>query len=662
MIRTLRTNDELAEFGSESVRWQVVDSTLRDGCIKLFDRVNHEEKYKTLSLINNEIANGQLILVNRSTPHISVAAQDDPDLDKKLRSAMEQMKRVDYVREKRGVSLAVAYTIAKDEYEKTPGSNKRFPSRATIYRHYAAKRNEVPLLKGNKNKGNRSPRYGDSVIDLVCTSAETLYLHPESRWCLRDLITYINDKAHELELIKQSETISRNFVKKTIFRNICADSTIPRLDPKLVPSAKSIASNLIKASRPFERVEQDGLHLPFVIQTNHGPTNSVHLIHAIDCCTGMPVGWNIFIGAPNQSEGLKCIESILFSKKDAFERLGLTYCIDPCGTPHQLVLDNGPEARGDRIDKLIRLGIDVVHCKSRHAHSKPYIERLNRSLKEALQTLPGCTRHNEKDGKRDPLKLGDSLMSLEELERWIVRWYFEDWANNELTRHTRTDLYTSIKLGKTPVSRWSRMTTELGYALPLSPVLTEWYMTIYQHETKTLSRKTGVTYKGYVYRGENLPYLVDKYGENPVKILVDPDDFRQIYVDQGHDLPLVPLTEVSVDETTPAYSFDFLASNKEERELSAAARTEMKKFRNDLQHRSIEPARPVSARTRRKIDRERNVVHSTKHDTAVRKASMNPIKTDINADLTHETMQKIFDLDDVVSLPIIDHIARGEKK
>jgi hypothetical protein len=39
-----------------------------------------------------------------------------------------------------------------------------------------------------------------------------------------------------------------------------------------------------------------------------------------------------------------------------------------------------------------------MHCKSRHAHGKPFIERLNRSLKEALETLPGCTRLDAVDG------------------------------------------------------------------------------------------------------------------------------------------------------------------------------------------------------------------------------------------------------------------------
>ena len=211
------------------------------------------------------------------------------------------------------------------------------------------------------------------------------------------------------------------------------------MDPKLVAAAKSKAPNRIVATFPFERVEQDAVHLPFAVITPHGPASNIYLIHAIDCCTGMVVGWYLMVGAPSESDGLKCVESILFSKESKLKALGLCYDFDIYGTPHKLIFDNGPEARGERMTKLRCLNIDPMHCKSRHAHGKPFIERLNRSLKEALQTLPGCTRLNGKDGERDPVKLGDNLMTLEALEQWVVRWYFESWGNTVLKRHLRTD-------------------------------------------------------------------------------------------------------------------------------------------------------------------------------------------------------------------------------
>src|SRR5690606_21177331 len=202
----------------------------------------------------------------------------------------------------------------------------------------------------------------------------------------------------------------------------------PRMDPKQVPASKSVARTRIMVQAPFDRVEQDAVHLPFVIDTPEGPFSNVYLVHAIDCCTSMPLGRRLVIGSPAQSDGLRCIESILFSKKTAFERLGLKPSFDVFGTPHQLVLDNGPETRGERMRKLPALGIDIKHCKARHPHEKPFIERLNRSLKEALETLPGCTRLDGKDGQRDPGRLGEGCMTAMELERWIGGGYYEGWA------------------------------------------------------------------------------------------------------------------------------------------------------------------------------------------------------------------------------------------
>jgi hypothetical protein len=41
------------------------------------------------------------------------------------------------------------------------------------------------------------------------------------------------------------------------------------------------------------------------------------------------------------------------------------------------------------LEGLTRLDIDPMHCKSRHAHGKPFVGRLNRSLKdyENLRTI-----------------------------------------------------------------------------------------------------------------------------------------------------------------------------------------------------------------------------------------------------------------------------------
>src|SRR3546814_10734166 len=187
--------------------------------------------------------------------------------------------------------------------------------------------------------------------------------------------------------------------------------------------------------------------------------------------------------------------------------------------------------------KLPALGIDIKHCKARHPHEKPYIERLNRSLKEALETLPGCTRMDGKDGQRDPISLGDACMTAEELERWVVRWYYESWVHSPLKRLVSTNIYNGERAGATPAARWEHITQDRP--LPLPPTRHAWSLALFEHPERTLSRKTGITVGGGLsYRGENLGYLIAKYGENPVKVLVNPDDFRQVFVYEGDDLQI----------------------------------------------------------------------------------------------------------------------------
>jgi putative transposase len=255
------------------------------------------------------------------------------------------------------------------------------------------------------------------------------------------------------------------------------------------------------------------------------------------------------------------------------------------------------------------------------------------------------------DGARDPVALGDELMTVEELERWLVRWYYEDWAHRPLKRHLRSDFANPVKLGHTPAERWRRMTGELAYAVPLSPSLSDWRMTLYDHEFRTLGRKTGITYSGFNYRGEHLPYLIDKYGERQVKVLANPDDFRQVFVDDGDDRPLVPLTEEFADESTPAYSFkDAENLRKASKEPPPGADTRQK-FRGDVQARAIEST-PARTRKKTKAERNKDVADRSRADQAVRRAVAAPLATAVSQPHATAPATPTMEIDDVAPLPV----------
>lgn len=657
MSRYLRANDVLRTPGENGQRWRVLSAFPLDGLLKLWDYQAREEVYRSARDISLDLESGRIVLDRKLMPAVCAATHNNPALNEHIQTALSQLHEVENISRDLNISFAEAYEVAKANLL-DKDATAEFASRATLYRYRKRKLNDLPLLQGSLNKGNRVPRYEQPVYDLVVHAANALFLQAESPWTMQGLTCYINDEALKQGLIQRGQKIRSSFVQKCLKESGVTDVSISRMDPKSVSASKSVAKIRIMVQAPFDRVEQDAVHLPFVIETPQGPFSNVYLVHAIDCCTSMPLGWHLVIGSPSESDGLRCIESVVFSKKSVFERLGLKTGLDVFGTPHQLVLDNGPETRGERMRKLPALGIDIKHCKARHPHEKPFIERLNRSLKEALETLPGCTRMNGRDGQRDPIKLGDKCMTAEELERWVVRWYYESWAHTPLERLVVTNIHNSESAGDTPAARWAHITQDRP--IPLPPALNEWRLALFEHHERALSRKTGITVGGGLsYRGENLGYLITKYGEAPVKVLVNPDDFRQVFVYDGEDLPLVPLTESSVDDTTPGYTVREIKEMRRQQRESAQESDEPARFRADLYQRSIEGQVGMPGKKRLRSARNREVTGAAKKSAALDRAHTQPLmsvqRTSIGAEYL-APLEADFAFDDIGPLTLLNRL------
>ena len=378
---------------------------------------------------------GKLTLLRAGKPRFSQAAQhSDTKLHDKIHVIKEAMQRIRDFQKQLGVSFAAAYHYAAEAYRDEAGpQSEPFPPQSTMYRYRQRELAGLPVLRGDRNKGNRSPRYSQEVINMICTLADLHYLVPQSRWSLKTLTNTVNRAVRGSLVPLDCPKISQKYVRNTIRRFVQANPDDDRMLPSQAIAGTAIAKQRIRVEMPFERVEQDALHLPFVIQTPSGVSSQVWLVHAIDCCTGHPMGWRLVVGAPTDTDSLACAEMYMAPVRLTYlAALGIDCTWAACGTPGLLVFDNGAEAKTWRIQKLERLGVDVRHCRARAGQEKPFIERLNLSLKNALEALAGCTRFEGKDGQRDPIALGDRLMTLEELERWIVRWLYE----NGFTSHS----------------------------------------------------------------------------------------------------------------------------------------------------------------------------------------------------------------------------------
>ncbi len=625
MNRALLLHDRLAPPRNHDAYLEVLDPNPRGGCVKVFDVAERKDRYVEMADILADIHAGKLTVLRAGKPRFSHAAQtNDKALHERSHFIQETIRRIQAIQKQRGLSFSQAYRLAAEEYAQQPGSHP-FPRLSAMYRYRKADLAGLPVLRGNKNKGNRMPRYPQEVANTISIAAEQHYLVTKSRWSLRRLTDHVNRSVHGTMLSANDAPISVRYVKKTILRSVTTDPELSRMLPEEAVAGKSFARKRIRAEVPFERVEQDAVHLPFVCQTASGVTSVVYLVHAIDCCTSYPLGWHLVVGAPVDADTLACAEMYMAPVKlKRFKEMGIDHDMNVCGTPGQLVFDNGAETKTSRIQNLEKLGTDVKHCKARAGHQKPFIERLNRSLKEALEGLAGCTRIDGKDGQRDPVALGDKLPTLEELEHRIVQWYYEKWIHHPLERHQWDVVLTGLPMGDTPAERWKYF-EDACFAISLPPSRAEWLAALYEHTERRLSRKTGITIDGLHYKGDEIEALIGKYGEERMlHVLFNPDDFRHVYIYENDDLPLVTLPFEHLRPETPAWSFKDAKEQFAKHKSGFKQAPQAKKFDQDMNETVVADSLAPKRKKPGKHERNRETARREKEAKANARAAQQP--------------------------------------
>ena len=205
------------------------------------------------------------------------------------------------------------------------------------------------------------------------------------------------------------------------------------------------------------------------------------------------------------------------------------------------------------------------------------------------------------------------------------------------------------------------MTQQLAYAMPLSPPMSEWLMTLYEHEVRKLSRKTGITCRGFNYKGDNLTYLVNKYGEVEFDILINPDDHRFIYVRDMDDRPLVQLIEEFVTDTTPAYSFAQATEQIKEKEKNLTEAPEKTRFRKNVQEASMQTNKSAPRKKPSKAEANRAVADRAKETQAIQRAIKNPVRS-IARGATPDTAELgPVSFSEVPALPVLNRVSGKEQ-
>ena len=482
-----------------------------------------------------------------------------------------------------------------------------------------ARTSESALMPSYDCRGNRTPRYSERIKEITLELTQRKYATKKSAITIKGLTDLVNHAAHTEGVLAEDQEVSRKFVRTLIVNEWHPDLDHKRIDPRIAKSAKAVACTRIRPGAPLNRVEIDTMHLPILAKSDYGVAENIHVMLAIDCETSHPLAWWFMLTKPTTEDTYSCIERAIYPKADLLTSMGVGFDVDPYGTILNLVMDNGQENSKQRLAAVTRVGINPQWTEVDSGHRKPFIERLNRSMKTALEKLPGCTRFEGKDGGRIESAKADALLSVAELERWVARWLFESWPHTQLERFVTADYEIEGGLGLTPADRWRNY--EEREVLPICPQHEDWRRCRFLEIERSISHKTGVSCEGFDFRGANLKTLIAMYGPNAtVAVHYNPHDYRTIYVPDksGQWLELI---NAEVTDATPAFSFADAKSRRRALKSTHTRSQMAKSFDSDLNSLALE--RP---KKKTRAESLRGAHQTTRSADAVRRAQTAPLE------------------------------------
>ncbi|MDD3676942.1 hypothetical protein [Thauera propionica] len=615
--------------------------------VELFDLSSGELKKVTLPAMRRQISDGSMrrLTVKPMSGTVRDLAQSDSARRQllfnqlRLRRIESHLHRGDSKAE--AIRKLIAEPLTLDDGTPVPPISERQAYRLID----AASTSPLDLMPAHAERGNRRPRHPKEVEELLRHLIEEEYAKVHSRITMRKLAELATTLARAKGLIAERNSISRAYVRDFFTKRYHGDIDYRRIDPRIARSKKAVAKERIRVDAALQRVEQDTNSLPFIVMTSEGPLKNPYLTVSIDCGTGVPLGWHLSKTPVTEEETLDCLERSLYSKSERFSQLSIDCSIDPYGLFANLYLDNGPENKGRRITRITEIGIFLTRVAANSGHHKPFIERFFGSLKPALEGLPGCTRFNGKDGARTEEAMKDDLLTLDELERWIVRWMYEEWIHKPLERFITADYYdTDEAPGIRPSERWKYY--EQNTILPNPPDRERWIRMRYLTEKRSLSPKTGLPIEGFRYRGEHLRELIRQYGPDAqVTAYYSPSDYRFAYVADRETGELLRLVNAEVTATTPAFSFTEAKKRRAHiRKSSPAAPACVENFRRDLAAASLTSGR----RKRGHMAEQRDIREAAKLSKAIQKGHADPIPAQTGGEGSKLWTDEVFLTDDAI--------------
>jgi transposase InsO family protein len=427
-----------------------------------------------------------------------------------------------------------------------PGCEKH-PSRGQVMRDYGfwegSGRRISVLAHGNAGIA-RDSVLGSAVIDIIYDVLET-YLAPNVNFSIDNAQTEItaeimrrveDGELPPLTPIPSKSTIQNYKKKLSRYKVTHLQEGSFVADRQFEPRG-----TLALAQYPFQRWEIDHTLLPIPICVECFDANrnkrkiTVGRIWAtivIDVYSRMVLAVVLGLDPPSSARTIAALRMAMSPKKWLFDKYpDIENRIDMSMIPQAVVMDNGKDLHSEYVTALLSdLSITQIFAAAFKGDHKPYVERVNRSLKAFLLKMPGAIpKGARKTGpKRRNWKEPDPI-GLEDAERIIWKWLCD-------TYHVRPH---AGLLGDKPASVAMRGIERImaekknGKPLPFRSIMEYSPLQLDAMFSLRLTRPVdhrGVRYLYLFWNNGELARLIEETGCKRVDIRLNPNNLGRILI------------------------------------------------------------------------------------------------------------------------------------
>ena len=199
------------------------------------------------------------------------------------------------------------------------------------------------------------------------------------------------------------------------------------------------------ADHPLDVIQIDHTPVDLIIvdEVYRKPISRPTLTIAVDVCSRVLMGFNVWLEAPGAASVGLCLHHAMLPKEKWLKERSISAAWPCYGRPRKIHTDNAKEFRGTVLERACQsYGIDLEQRPRGSPNFGGHVERSFRTYMRKTHTLPGTTFSNTRS-KFDYDSSDKAVLTLREFESWFATY---------ITKAYHNDYHSGIK--STPIARF----------------------------------------------------------------------------------------------------------------------------------------------------------------------------------------------------------------